>query len=698
MRELGINVEETAIMSAVTPAVAILMPPVAGMIADKIGNFRVLLAGFSVIGGGAALLLLLVPVGRVTLTYPNKLIFGLLCETNTTPTLSLYQEHPCTPLKSGGIIETEIKLESCGFSCQAVLSKNYSELILDTRSYDVQIYDISKNSTLLYTYKLSQDDIFEPEQITKRRNKISLKNNERYRTSIRKLSKNSFYFPTISMYNFSCNLAENAAMSCVLGSRDQFDGFERIPNPWKTGIILNPPDHIDTEEEKQIYKIDYVNSKQQSNITCLENTAMIAKHISVTIPINSNESTVKHLDLGSCSHRCIATAPRKNVCSNEKTSRELDMSLTFWSYLSIRVFVGIISGTAFAMFEGAVIALLREHKADYGLQRIYATIGGMISSPISGWMIDYASRGKGYTDFRPVFFLYAALKIISGVLMLFINLEFKKAASSVITDVLEVLKKLELIALFASCVILGCAWGFIESFLFWLLDDLGASKSLMGLTVTIGGIVGIPLLILSGPIIKKIGHANVIFIGFIFYAIRLIGYSMIYHPWLCLIFEAMESVTFGLSFTAAVTYAAKLSTVTTDTSIQGMLGGLYYGVGKGIGSLIGGYLIEMIGIRHTFQCFSVATLIIGIIYFIFYHVYMKKHPSQGTDITKKDKEKPPEGFTDINLKSKSELADIQADLPVVYEDAMCNPAYETTEIEDEPEDDKTDYIKSNGKV
>lgn len=41
MRELGINVEETAIMSAVTPVVAILMPPLAGMLADKIGNFKV---------------------------------------------------------------------------------------------------------------------------------------------------------------------------------------------------------------------------------------------------------------------------------------------------------------------------------------------------------------------------------------------------------------------------------------------------------------------------------------------------------------------------------------------------------------------------------------------------------------------------------------------------------------------------------
>lgn len=60
-----------------------------------------------------------------------------------------------------------------------------------------------------------------------------------------------------------------------------------------------------------------------------------------------------------------------------------------------------------------------------------------------------------YLFFRPIFFLYAALKIISGVLMLFINLKFKKAASSVISDVLTVLKKVELIALFISCVVLG---------------------------------------------------------------------------------------------------------------------------------------------------------------------------------------------------------------------------------------------------
>lgn len=102
-------------------------------------------------------------------------------------------------------------------------------------------------------------------------------------------------------------------------------------------------------------------------------------------------------------------------------------------------------------------------------------------------------------------------------------------------------------------------------------------------------------------------------------------------------------------------------------------------IGKGVGSLVGGYLIEPMGIRVTFQIFSGATIVIGFIYLAFYHFYLKQHPSQGTDITKKDVEKRP----DTDLKEKAEIAEIQADLPVVYEDAMCNPAYETTEVEDE---------------
>lgn len=57
------------------------------------------------------------------------------------------------------------------------------------------------------------------------------------------------------------------------------------------------------------------------------------------------------------------------------------------------------------------------------------------------------------------------------------------------------------------------------------------------------------------------------------------GYSLVYNPSHILIFEALESISTSLSFVAAVTYAAKLSSVSTDGSVQGLFGGVYYGVG-----------------------------------------------------------------------------------------------------------------------
>jgi hypothetical protein len=41
----------------------------------------------------------------------------------------------------------------------------------------------------------------------------------------------------------------------------------------------------------------------------------------------------------------------------------------------------------------------------------------------------------------------------------------------------------------------GTFWGFIEAFLFWYLDDLGASHFLMGWTVAVGMITSLPFLV-----------------------------------------------------------------------------------------------------------------------------------------------------------------------------------------------------------
>lgn len=55
----------------------------------------------------------------------------------------------------------------------------------------------------------------------------------------------------------------------------------------------------------------------------------------------------------------------------------------------------------------------------------------------------------------PAFYLYCGLKVLSALLILLINLEFKKAAKSVISDFIQIMKNEEVLCLLASCFVLG---------------------------------------------------------------------------------------------------------------------------------------------------------------------------------------------------------------------------------------------------
>jgi len=75
--------------------------------------------------------------------------------------------------------------------------------------------------------------------------------------------------------------------------------------------------------------------------------------------------------------------------------------------------------------------------------------------------------------------------------------------------------------------ILGNLWGFLESYLFFYLRDLGAPTSLLGITVTVGTISSLPFLYGAERIASTIGHVNIIIMAFFAHAVRLMGYSFI---------------------------------------------------------------------------------------------------------------------------------------------------------------------------
>ena len=60
MRSLGFNMEDAAIVNSIIPVVDIFGPPLAGVLADMMGNFRIFMAITTLLNGLSALFLLTV--------------------------------------------------------------------------------------------------------------------------------------------------------------------------------------------------------------------------------------------------------------------------------------------------------------------------------------------------------------------------------------------------------------------------------------------------------------------------------------------------------------------------------------------------------------------------------------------------------------------------------------------------------------
>jgi hypothetical protein len=111
--------------------------------------------------------------------------------------------------------------------------KRTSQGILQTRHYEVMISSTSPNDTQeIYPYTLTAEQM--PSAVVDDRDLRShrfWKDNKFYRTSVRSVSNNSYFFPTTEMYNITCGLV-NMVYQCTFDSNFGVDtGLSTMQTP-----------------------------------------------------------------------------------------------------------------------------------------------------------------------------------------------------------------------------------------------------------------------------------------------------------------------------------------------------------------------------------------------------------------------------------------------------------------------------------
>ncbi|XP_071534119.1 major facilitator superfamily domain-containing protein 6-like [Panulirus ornatus] len=223
------------------------------------------------------------------------------------------------------------------------------------------------------------------------------------------------------------------------------------------------------------------------------------------------------------------------------------------------------------------------------------------------------------------FWIYFALRMsASFFLASSFTMMVETSSKTLLQDLKELVTKVEIDLFLVMMLLLGCNWGFIESYLFVFLKELNAPNYLLGLTMTVGCLVGIPVMFVADWVVRMLGRPVIFIISFFTYTLRHFGYAYMANPWMVFPFEVLEVFTFQLMWVAGVTYCPVLAPKGLLATMTGLVGCTHYSLGRGVGSLLGGYLITVFGLPGAFRTFGLISLTSGVLYVLLHFCFLKK--------------------------------------------------------------------------
>ena len=243
--------------------------------------------------------------------------------------------------------------------------------------------------------------------------------------------------------------------------------------------------------------------------------------------------------------------------------------------------------------DNSVIDLLGERRSQYGRQRVWGTIGWGVVATLIGWLTEkYGLR----------WFFYGYLLLMSVTLLLAWFMPVSRGSLG--KRFWSGFRSLVVNRQWALFLVLACLGGMIasmlNSFLLLYLNDLHASKTLIGLSLTIATLSEMPVLFFSDHLLVRWSARSLLVAALLVYSVRALTYSFLVVPWLILLVQLLHGPTYGLFWAAGITYASEIAPPGFGATAQGVFSAVYMGLGGTLGALSGGWLYDGLGPQRMF--------------------------------------------------------------------------------------------------
>lgn len=224
-----------------------------------------------------------------------------------------------------------------------------------------------------------------------------------------------------------------------------------------------------------------------------------------------------------------------------------------------------------------------ENRKDYGKHRMWGAVGFGAMAFLSGIAIDVFTSitDSSSTRFEPLFILFLVSMVCAVVVAATLRFPQHEKPEMMHHDLWSLAKQPKVLMFLFVITVEGISFGMCFSYVvIFLTRDLEASHTLLGLSILVTTMAEIPVLFMSGKIIKWIGYEGVVYATLAAYALRYLGYGLISKPWLVLPIQALHGITFGLGWPGFTNFAITNAPKGMATTLQAIMLGMYIGVGK----------------------------------------------------------------------------------------------------------------------
>ncbi|MDO4467301.1 MAG: MFS transporter [Bacillota bacterium] len=300
------------------------------------------------------------------------------------------------------------------------------------------------------------------------------------------------------------------------------------------------------------------------------------------------------------------------------------MIITFLPVPSLVTMVLYISMYALMLSAVPIMTMIAMNYLEQGIHVDFGTARGMGST---SWAVGALLFGKIIDWFNPSVLTIGYLITCVFIFILLLSMpplyqseaEAKSVEDTVKSEenVLSVLKKYKTFAI----ILVGFTFVFAGStalgtYLINIIQSIGGNTSLLGIVMFVMAFSEMPIMSLSGRLIQRFNALTLIAIGAFFYTIRNIGLCFAPNLVVFIICAACQGVSYGL-MTGVITYYVNQSLERQDRMAgQTLIGIMTSGIGSTLGNVLGGFLIDGLGMSAMYYFVTGCTIFGSCIVFI----------------------------------------------------------------------------------